>query len=450
MAATMSDEGSRDGLSALAQSVLDGNDRGTFTIPAEGHYDHQVLWDSCFVAIGRRHLDAARAQAEVLRLFEGQWQNGMLPHILFSTSSGARYWWDRRIWSSSKSSLAPRVLATSGISQPPVVAEAVVRVGEKLAGAERDAWYQALYPRLLAYHEWLYRERDPDKSGLVVQVHPWETGLDTLPSNIVVLRSQPLIRLLGLLRTTQLDRLVNVFGTGRGSVASAEHSRNTEAIAFYVLLRRLRRDHYAISEVLANPGFAIQDLTYNCILVRANQLLVEIAETIGEAIPGELQTSMLQSRENLETLWDRDAGEYYSRDRTSAALVRESSVATLMPLYSGAISPERAAVLEKVMEDAYLATTRYPLPSVPPSSSWFEPKRYWQGPTWLNMNWFVIDGLKRYGFNDQAEALTNVTIELTRRSGFREYFDPLTGEGAGVDRFSWSAALTLDLLAGRS
>jgi hypothetical protein len=448
MAVTMPDESSRDGLSALAQSVLDGNDRGTFTIPSEGHYDHQVLWDSCFVAIGRRHLDVARAQAEVLRLFEGQWQNGMLPHILFSTSRATRYWWDRRIWRSSRSSLAPRALATSGISQPPVVAEAVVRVGEKLPLAERNAWYRSVYPRLLAYHEWLYRERDPDKTGLVVQVHPWETGLDTLPSSIVVLRRQPLIRLLGLLRTTQLDRLLNVFGTGRGSVASAEHSRNTEAIAFYVLLRRLRRDRYAISEVLANPGFAIQDLTYNCILVRANQLLVEIAEAIGEAIPVELQTNMVQSRENLETLWDGDAGEYYSRDRSSASLVRESSVATLMPLYSGAISSERAAALEKVMEDAYLATTRHPLPSVPPSSSWFEPKRYWQGPTWLNMNWFVIDGLKRYGFNDQAEALANVTIELTNRSGFREYFDPLTGEGAGVDRFSWSAALTLDLLAG--
>jgi hypothetical protein len=55
--------------------------------------------------------------------------------------------------------------------------------------------------------------------------------------------------------------------------------------------------------------------------------------------------------------------------------------------------------------------------------------------------------LRRYGFKDQAEALTNVTIELVERSGFREYFDPLTGEGAGVDRFSWTAALALDLIA---
>jgi hypothetical protein len=372
----------------------------------------------------------------------------MLPHILFSTDRGARYWWDRRIWRSSKSPLAPRHLATSGISQPPVVAEAVVRVGEKLSSVDRDSWYQAVYPKLLAYHEWLYKERDPDRTGLVLQVHPWETGLDTTPSNIVVLRRQPFIRWLGLLRATQLDRLVNVFGTGRGSVAAAEHSRNTEALAFYVMLRRLRRNHYAIDKVMRNPGFAIEDLTYNCILVRANQLLAEIATTIGEALPTGLLARMQQSRESLETLWDPSAGEYYSRDHTMGALVHESSVAALMPLYAGSISSERAATLARLMENAYTSNTRYPLPSVPPSSSWFEPKRYWQGPTWLNMNWFVIDGLKRYGFTDHAEALTNVSLELVRRSGFREYFDPFTGEGAGVDRFSWSAALTLDLVLG--
>jgi hypothetical protein len=440
-------ERSHDQLIAQAQRVLDANDRGGFTIPAEGHYAHQVLWDSCFVAIGRRHLDAARARQEVLRLLEGQWSNGMLPHILFSTERRARYWWDRRIWRSSSSPLAPRNLATSGVSQPPVVAEAVVRVGEKLSLSERTSWYQAVYPRLLAYHWWLYGERDPDKTGIVVQIHPWETGLDTSPPDMVVLQRQPLIRWSGLLRATPLDKLVDSFGTGRGAIAADEHSRNTEAIAFYLLLRRLRKKHYAIDQVMVDPWFAIQDLTYNCILVRANELLAEIAETIGETIPTDLATSMSRTRESLEALWDQAAGEYYSRDRTSGALLAESSVATLMPLYSGSITTERASMLVEVMEEAYISKTRFPLPSVPTSSRWFEPKRYWQGPTWLNMNWFVIDGLKRYGFADQAEALTNVTIELVEQSGFREYFDPLTGEGAGVDRFSWSAALTLDLLA---
>ena len=35
---------------------------------------------------------------------------------------------------------------------------------------------------------------------------------------------------------------------------------------------------------------------------------------------------------------------------------------------------------------------------------------------------------------------------LVARAGFREYFDPLTGEGLGARDFSWSASLILDVL----
>ncbi len=51
-----------------AKNVLAMNDRGNYTQPAHGLYPHQWLWDSCFVAIGLRHLDVERAQAEVLSL----------------------------------------------------------------------------------------------------------------------------------------------------------------------------------------------------------------------------------------------------------------------------------------------------------------------------------------------------------------------------------------------
>ena len=40
------------------------------------------------------------------------------------------------------------------------------------------------------------------------------------------------------------------------------------------------------------------------------------------------------------------------------------------------------------------------------------------------------------------------SIALTQRSGFREYYDPRTGEGFGAEGFSWSA-LVLDMAAPR-
>src|SRR5579862_945804 len=67
-----------------AKAVLALNDRGKWTIPHGNLYPHQWLWDSCFIAIGLRHLDVERAQMELRSLLRGQWSNGMLPHMIFN------------------------------------------------------------------------------------------------------------------------------------------------------------------------------------------------------------------------------------------------------------------------------------------------------------------------------------------------------------------------------
>src|SRR5690606_28339572 len=70
-----------------AKTVLKMNDTGNYTIPAPGLYPHQWLWDSCFIAIGIRHYDIERAKIELLHLLSGQWTNGMLPHMVLSSTS---------------------------------------------------------------------------------------------------------------------------------------------------------------------------------------------------------------------------------------------------------------------------------------------------------------------------------------------------------------------------
>jgi glycogen debranching enzyme len=86
------------------------------------------------------------------------------------------------------------------------------------------------------------------------------------------------------------------------------------------------------------------------------------------------------------------------------------------------------------------------LPSVPLSAPQFDPTKYWQGPVWINMNWLIIDGLRRYGYQKEALELKKSTLELVKKSGFYEYFDPKNGAPAGAANFSWTAALIIDLL----
>lgn len=431
-------------LLAAAQKVLETNDRGNYTMPAGELYPHQWLWDSCFTAIGLRHLDVERAKIELLSLLNGQWHNGMLPNIIFRDEN--RYRTEREVWRSQINPYAPDDVSTSGITQPPMLAEAVVRVGEKLSWPERRQWYRMVWPGLLAYHQWLYAERDPHDEGLILLVHPWEAGLDNTPPWTAELREHLLPAWIRVLKKLHLLGLINLFRRDGKHVPLDERFSTLDILALFDVQRRLRRKAYDIDKILDHSLFAIEDLNFNCMLIRANEHLADIAKSIREPLPEELEVHMKKTRKALEQLWDPYSSEYYSRDFVTHKLLKEPSVATLLPLYAGCISQERAKQLVAQLENEHTFGPAFPVPSVPLNSPWFHAKRYWQGPTWVNMNWLIIDGLERYGFKDHAAALRESTIEMTARSGFAEYFDPQTGEPAGSIDFSWTAALIIDLL----
>ena len=231
-----------------AKAVLDMNDRGNYTQPAHGLYPHQWLWDSCFVAIGLRHLDVERAKLELLSLLRGQWHNGMLPNIIFRDDP--QYRTDRNIWRSWLSPFAPNDVMTTGITQPPVLAEAVVQVGKKLAWPERRSWYRMVYPALLAYHQWLYEERDPHGEGLILLVHPWETGLDNSPPWMAEMHDHLLPLWIRLIEKTKLDRVINLFRRDTRSIPLDQRFSTVEALALFDIQRRLRRKAYNIDKIL--------------------------------------------------------------------------------------------------------------------------------------------------------------------------------------------------------
>lgn len=427
-----------------AKEVLAKNDRGAYTVPAEP-YPHQWLWDSCFIAIGLRHLDIDRAKMEILSLLRGQWSNGMIPHIILSR--GRQYRHDQNYWRSWVSPFAPDKTKTSGITQPPMLAEAIVRVGEKLPTTERRSWYRQVWPSLLAYHQWLYRERDPHGEGLVLQIHPWETGLDNNPAWMSEMQNHLLPAWIRIVKATKLDYVIGLFRRDTRKIPHGQRLSTIEALALFDAQRRLRRKAYNSAAILSHSLFAIEDLAFNSILIRANEHLLDIAQTIRADVPKDLRASMQLTVEAFEQLWDPYTEMYYSRDFVTHRLLKEPTIASLLPLYAGCISKERAAALVKLIENEHMFGPAHPVPSTPLNSPWFDPERYWQGPTWFNTNWLIIDGLKRYGYRHHAEALIESMLELIKDHGCYEYFNPITGEPLGAPNFSWTAALTIDLIA---
>jgi hypothetical protein len=426
------------------KGVLKENDRGEWTVPATYLYPHQWLWDSCFIAIGLRHVNVKRAQKELESLLRGQWSNGMLPHIILN--SDPKYARDKEIERGYLNPYSPHDVATSGLTQPPMLAEAVLQVGKKLPKTERRSWYKKMYPALLRYHEWLYKDRDPHSEGLVLLLHPYECGLDNTPPWISEMRKHSMPWWILSIERLHLDGLVNFVRRDTRHVPPGQRMSNIEAMGYWAAMRRLRRKAYNSEAILSRSLFAVEDLSFNCILIRANDCLAEIAKDIGRELPYDLSQNAAKTKKALEMLWDDNTSQYYSRSFISHKLIEEPTIATFMPLYTGAITKEKAQHLVNLLKKRRTFATQWPVPSVPLSSSYFDPYKYWQGPTWINTNWLIIEGLKRYGFNDEAEKLAASSIKLVARSGPWEYFNPLDGSPAGAENFSWTAALAIDLL----
>lgn len=428
-----------------AISVLKANDLGTWTRPAPGLYPHQWLWDSCFIAIGQSHYDTRRARRELMSLIRGQWSNGMIPHMIFDPESN--HFTGPHIWQSHISPAAPPGIQTSGITQPPVLAEAVWRIGEKMDKAQRLNFFSEVFAPLLRYHGWLYRERDPHNEGLVVLIHPWETGLDNTPPwiNEMHHNSTPLwIRLIKMLR---LYRIFDLFRQDTKLVPAAQRMNTSVSLVLFHVQRRLRRKKYDSLEILRRSHFSINDVFYNSLLIRNNQILEDIAREINETIPLNLRQSFEKAEKALETLWSEEDECYYSRNYVTKEWIKEPYIGSLAPLYSGAISKTRAKKLVQSLKNQLDFWPRYPVPSVPLSSRWFKDDHYWQGPTWVNTNWLIIDGLRQYGYLSEADFIKQRTLEMVDKSGMREYFSPIDGRPEGADNFSWTAALTIDLLS---
>ena len=104
-----------------AVGVLKENDRGTYTVPTKGLYPFQWNWDSCLTALGQRHFDEDRAWTEIETLFEHQWPDGMVPHIVFHVEDDG-YFPGPDVWRTG------RPVKTSGITQPAVAGFAVRRL----------------------------------------------------------------------------------------------------------------------------------------------------------------------------------------------------------------------------------------------------------------------------------------------------------------------------------
>jgi putative isomerase len=121
----------------------------------------------------------------------------------------------------------------------------------------------------------------------------------------------------------------------------------------------------------------------------------------------------------------------------------------LLPLLTGRLPERVTRRLVAHLTDPTALWPRFPVPSVALSDPAFDAQQMWRGPTWINVNYLLVEGLERCGYRTKAQELRRRTIQLIgRHRDIFEYYDPLTGEPPpkAASLFGWSAALFIDLL----
>jgi len=362
-----------------------------YTCPDSAKYPDQFFWDSCFHALAWSRIDPARAMRELRTLAASQQSSGLIGHTTFwlGPCRPARAFTYNMI---------ERTAFQTATIQPPLLAYVWAEVAERAGDA---AFAEEGRATLSRFHEYLDRER-ADADGLLGILQPDETGLDASPTYDIPLgwRSHP-------------------------------------KVGFLALQHFNRRRGYNYRRVVADGGFHATDVLVNTAWILAWEGLARLGLASASRRAEQLTQAL------VKRLYNPKKGFFFA-EGPDGKQIDVSTWAGLAPLALANLPME---VSQRLVHEHLLNPERfwlrYPIPSTAASEPSFVPgdsrylwiERYWRGPTWMFTTWFIVNGLVRLGCDAEAADLVDRTTDLVARSGFREYFNPLTGEGMGAKRF---------------
>ena len=328
-------------------------------------------------------------------------------------------------------------MPTSGITQPAVAGFAVNRLFERAENrqlAEEKA--RLLLPKIAAWHDWFYANRDPHQTGLVAIIHPWESGRDNSVDWDVAFERVPTEGVMPFVRRDTQH-------------ADPDHRPTQAQYERYIwlvqLFRSLGWDNAKLHD--ASP-FQIVDPGFNAILIRSCADLAKLAAILGEdSLAAKAQKQAEDGLAALETLWSDAHQQYLCLDRAVGELVDSLSVGGLLAAFAPLPAKRITALAARLDEIGKQA--KYLVPSHDLNDVKFDQLRYWRGPAWLIVNYMIADGMNNAGQNEMVSRIRNDSLQLIEHSGFAEYYGPLDGTACGGDQFSWTAAMVMEFLQNR-
>ena len=410
----------------IAKEVLKTNRRSGYTLPTNNElYPAQWNWDSAFISLGYSYFNMEYAIEELEKLVSGQWEDGMIPHILFHDNDES-YFPNHKTWGCGNK------IPSSGITQPPIIATIVKKIVDqnKLDQSQMKR-IESIIKKLKKYLDWFYNYRDTNKIGLVSIIHPWESGLDNSP-----------------IWDSSLDKVKieeNLSYERRDLNVSRSSNRplKKDYDGYITLLNQFKKNKYNPSKIVSDSMFNVIDIGFNSILIRATKDLIKLAKKFNLNF-ADLENKILKSEESLIKFYKDKDQSFFSYDFKNHKLINVDAISNYFILFADLQNQDiNNKVIDKLKK--YNSQKDYFFTTVNPKDKTFEETRYWRGPVWINSNWIIYQGLKNKDKNF-AKLVKKITLKLLEEKSFHEYYNYTNGASLGANNFSWSAALYLDFI----
>lgn len=335
-------------------------------------------WDSWKQAVGLSYFNHELAKSNILSMFDYQDEHGMIADCVY-TDKKENNWRD---------------------TKPPLAAWAVWKVYEQ---SHDLPFLKNLYPKLVRYHQWWYKNRDHNKNGLC------EYG-----------------------------------ATDGTRIAAAWESGMDNAVRFdQAILFKNNDQAWSLDQ---------ESVDLNAYLYAEKEYLAKIAAVLTlseEAKDWRKQLAPLQKQIN-ERFYNENKGFYYDRLINGDWITAEGPEGWI-PLWAGLSGQKQAESVLNIMQNKSKFNTKVPLPTLTADHPRFDPtKGYWRGPVWLDQVYFGLNGLHHYGYHREAGYFLKELLQnaegLNTQGPICENYHPNSGKGLNARNFSWSAAHLLMLL----
>lgn len=305
-------------------------------------------WDTFFAAMMFGLENQKLAEMSVYEILDEMTEDGFVPNYAYGTSTS----YDR--------------------SQPPVGAMAVEILWNKYKNRE---FLSAVYPQLLCWNEWFYKNRMMPEGYMCWGTKFPESGLGSLP------------------HTDGVEELL-----GAKLESGLDNSPMYDDAVFD------EEKHLCMLADVGLTGLFIKDCRSLIALAEALEMQTDISI---------LKERLNRAENGLQLLWNEETGIYENLDLTNGKHSNRYSPTNFYSLFSKKITDEQKLRLVK----EHLLNTEefwgeYVLPSISRNDPAFLDQHYWRGPIWGPMNAIVYEALKDAGFNNEAKMLAKKSENL--------------------------------------